>query len=120
MPDSFRGALAGSGREINQYSSEVAFCHRTVVFCLAVNTYLDKRIGMSAVSAPVPVSIVQYGKIYKATYRFVLGSVSVRYIAPDGAIRQMCKPTVGRRPDSIARMILDELVDGAPPHALAR
>jgi hypothetical protein len=70
---------------------------------------------MSAVSASAPVSIVQYGKIHKATYRFVLGSVSVRYVAPDGAIRQMCKPTVGRRPDTIARMILDELVDATSP-----
>ena len=75
---------------------------------------------MSTVSAPLPVSIVQYGKIYKATYKFVLGSVSVRYIAPDGAIRQMCKPTVGRRPDSIARMILDELVDVASPRIPTR
>ena len=75
---------------------------------------------MSAVSASAPVSIVQYGKIHKATYRFVLGSVSVRYVAPDGAIRQMCKPTVGRRPDTIARLILDELVDATSPRIPAR
>jgi hypothetical protein len=72
---------------------------------------------MSVVSAPVPVSIVHYGKIYKATYRYALGSVSVRYIAPDGAIRQTYKLTVGRRPDTIARMILEEMVDANSTHS---
>jgi hypothetical protein len=73
---------------------------------------------MSVVTAPVPVSIVHNGKIYKATYRYILGSVSVRYIAPDGAIRQTCKLTIGRRPDTIARMILDEMVDATSPPIL--
>ena len=70
---------------------------------------------MSGVSVQLPVSIVQYGRIHKATYRFVLGSVSVRYMAPDGMTRQISKPTVGRTTNSIARMILDELVDASSP-----
>jgi hypothetical protein len=68
---------------------------------------------MSVAGARVPVSIVQYGNILKATYRYVSGSVSIHYVAPDGEIRQMCKPTVGRRPDTIVRMILTEFVDAA-------
>jgi hypothetical protein len=74
---------------------------------------------MSSVTQPVPVSILQYGKIYKATYTFVLGSVSVQYIGPDGVSREMSKRTAGRRPDTIARMILDDLVDATSPPTLA-
>ena len=75
---------------------------------------------MSSVTVPVPVSIVQFGKIYKATYTFVLGGVSVQYIGPDGVSREMSRRTVGRRPDAIARMILDDLVNAPSPPILAR
>jgi hypothetical protein len=75
---------------------------------------------MSSVTVPVPVSIVQYGKIYKATYTFVLGSVSVQYIGPDGVSREISKRTVGGRPDTIARMVLHDLVDSPSPPTVSR
>ena len=59
---------------------------------------------------PMPVSIVQWGQIYKATFTRNLLTVTVRYVTPEGKIRHMSRLTVGRSPDSIARVLLSELV----------
>ena len=111
LPECYRRTLDDRARAIPL---------RSAAFSFAANDLPRQEKWMSVVDTRVPVSMVRYGSIHKATYRYVLGSVSVRYIAPDGAIRQMCKLTVGRRPDTIARMILDELVDAVSPSILAR
>ena len=62
-----------------------------------------------AATIPRQVSVTRNGKSYRGTYSLEGDVVTVRYTAPDGAVREMSMPIDGLKAIAVARTILRDL-----------